>query len=238
MPHDCLAPLLAAPWDATAVRVPGNRGVGAVASGALRALAKNSGPVDRHAARTLTDQIAGLVALALGGVQNPPASANRPCCCKRRSTRSSAPSEIPSCHRRGLPSASASRLATCTESSPTGARASAAGCWPVGSSAATAISASLLAGTGQWGISPTATASAIPPTSPARSEHGTASAPRSSAARWSPNRPRQNEHRTDSGRAPRLPGAECRGRHNRDRCLTAPGATVACRDAAGERGYP
>jgi AraC family transcriptional regulator, positive regulator of tynA and feaB len=77
IPHDCLAPLLAAPWDATAVRVPGDRGVGAVAAGALRALAKNGGPVDRHAARALADQIAGLVALALGGVQKPPASTNR-----------------------------------------------------------------------------------------------------------------------------------------------------------------
>lgn len=77
LPHDCLAPLLAAPQDATAVRVPGDRGVGAVVSAALRALASTSGPVDRHAARALTDQVAGLVALALGGVQQHPRSASR-----------------------------------------------------------------------------------------------------------------------------------------------------------------
>jgi AraC family transcriptional regulator, positive regulator of tynA and feaB len=77
LPHDSLAPLLAAPWDATAVRIPGDRGVGAVASGALRALANTSRPFDRHAGRALTSQLAGLVALALGGVQVPPASTSR-----------------------------------------------------------------------------------------------------------------------------------------------------------------
>ncbi len=75
LPHDLLAPLLATPGDATAIRVRGDRGVGAVASGALRALAAAGGSYDRQAARSLTDQIAALVALALGGITAPPASA-------------------------------------------------------------------------------------------------------------------------------------------------------------------
>jgi AraC family transcriptional regulator, positive regulator of tynA and feaB len=75
LPHDLLAPLLATPGQATAMRVRGDCGVGAVASAALRALASAGGSYDRQAARSLTDQLAGLVALALGGVQAPPASA-------------------------------------------------------------------------------------------------------------------------------------------------------------------
>jgi AraC family transcriptional regulator, positive regulator of tynA and feaB len=77
LPHDLLAPLLATPGDATAMRVRGDRGVGAVASGALRALAAAGGSYDRQAARSLTDQLVALVALALGGVTAPPASATR-----------------------------------------------------------------------------------------------------------------------------------------------------------------
>ena len=69
VPHECLAPLLAAPSQATAVTVPGHSGVGAVVSATLRGLAASDGPIDRSAARTLTDHIAGLIALAVGGVQ-------------------------------------------------------------------------------------------------------------------------------------------------------------------------
>jgi AraC family transcriptional activator of tynA and feaB len=75
LPHDLLAPLLATPDRATAVRVHGDRGVGAVASGALRALADASGSFDRQAVRSLTQHAAALVALALGGVTAPRASA-------------------------------------------------------------------------------------------------------------------------------------------------------------------
>lgn len=77
LPHDLLALLLAAPEAVTAVRVPGDRGVGAIAAGAVRALAVAGGPFDRHAARALGDQLGSLVALALGGVRAPIRSASR-----------------------------------------------------------------------------------------------------------------------------------------------------------------
>jgi AraC family transcriptional regulator, positive regulator of tynA and feaB len=75
LPHDLLAPLLATPGQATAVRVRGDRGIGAVASGALRAFARTGDSYDRQAARSLTNQLASLVALALGNAKAPPASA-------------------------------------------------------------------------------------------------------------------------------------------------------------------
>ncbi|MDQ8044147.1 MAG: helix-turn-helix domain-containing protein [Solirubrobacteraceae bacterium] len=67
LPHAMLAPLLADPAGATAVRVRGDRGVGAVASSALRALATQAGVIDRAAARAVGSHVAGLVALAIGG---------------------------------------------------------------------------------------------------------------------------------------------------------------------------
>lgn len=77
LPHDLLAPQLANPLEATAVRVPGQVGVGAVASAALRSLATVNEPFDRHAARSVGEYLAGLIALAVGGVSTPPASASR-----------------------------------------------------------------------------------------------------------------------------------------------------------------
>lgn len=77
LPHESLAPLLAAPWEATATSIPGDRGVGAVAAGAIKALATARGPFDRHAARALTNQIAALVVLAVGGLQPRAVSAGR-----------------------------------------------------------------------------------------------------------------------------------------------------------------
>jgi potassium-dependent mechanosensitive channel len=77
LPHDSLAPLLAARCDATATTIPGDRGVGAVAAGAIKALATARGPFDRHAARALANQIAALVALAVGGLQPRAVSAGR-----------------------------------------------------------------------------------------------------------------------------------------------------------------
>jgi len=69
VPHECLAPLLATPSEATALRVPGDRGVGAVVAATLRGLAASDGPIERSAARALADHIAGLIALALGSAQ-------------------------------------------------------------------------------------------------------------------------------------------------------------------------
>ena len=77
LPHDALAPLLASPSGATGVRIPGDQGVGAIAASAIRALAQNGADFDRHAAQAVTTHIAGLVALAVGGLVAPPRSATR-----------------------------------------------------------------------------------------------------------------------------------------------------------------
>jgi AraC family transcriptional activator of tynA and feaB len=77
LPHDLLAPYLAAPTEATAVRVTSASGVGGLVSAALRSLAFGSGSFDRHAARAVADQLAGLISLAVGTVQARPRSASR-----------------------------------------------------------------------------------------------------------------------------------------------------------------
>jgi AraC-like DNA-binding protein len=77
LPHELLWPLLAAPDEFTAVRVRGDRGVGAVASGALRALASADATLDMHTRQSLTDQLAGLVALALRAARADSPSATR-----------------------------------------------------------------------------------------------------------------------------------------------------------------
>ncbi|MGH2857837.1 MAG: helix-turn-helix domain-containing protein [Solirubrobacteraceae bacterium] len=77
LPHDLLATRLAAPWEACAVTIPGDQGVGAVASGAIRGLARSAGPLDRHAAQALGDQISTLLALAVGALHAPVKSASR-----------------------------------------------------------------------------------------------------------------------------------------------------------------
>lgn len=77
VPHEVIAPLFTTPAFATAMRVPGNRGVGAVASSALRALSGDPRSIDRRYARVLVDHVVGLVALAVGGVRTPPASVGR-----------------------------------------------------------------------------------------------------------------------------------------------------------------
>jgi AraC-like DNA-binding protein len=77
IPRELLAPLLAAPWEVTAVCVRVDRGVGAVASSALQALARLGSSLDTRAAALLADQIAGLIALALGGAYEPAASTRR-----------------------------------------------------------------------------------------------------------------------------------------------------------------
>jgi AraC-like DNA-binding protein len=77
LPHDLLSPLLAAPWESTAVKVSGESGVGAVTSAAIRALAERGGVPDKEADRALAQQLAELIALSLGQVKAPPPSANR-----------------------------------------------------------------------------------------------------------------------------------------------------------------
>jgi AraC-like DNA-binding protein len=71
VPHDLLGPLLASPEDATGVRVRASSGAGAVASGALRALA-GTGAIDRETSGQLAKQVVGLIALALSGTSNEP----------------------------------------------------------------------------------------------------------------------------------------------------------------------
>jgi AraC family transcriptional regulator, positive regulator of tynA and feaB len=66
VPHDLLAPHLAAPASATAVAVRGDQGLGAVASNTLAGLSRGAGAIDRGASRPLAERVAGLVGLALG----------------------------------------------------------------------------------------------------------------------------------------------------------------------------
>jgi AraC family transcriptional regulator, positive regulator of tynA and feaB len=77
LPHDVLAPKLAAPNEITAVRVRGDSGVGAIASATLRSLSRSIETFDRFTAHALIDQVAGLVALALGRVETPRSRASR-----------------------------------------------------------------------------------------------------------------------------------------------------------------
>lgn len=77
IPHEALAPLVADLDAATALRVRGDVGLGAVASAALRAAAAE-GAADRDAAQALGDHLVGLVALALGGVSGALAEALAP----------------------------------------------------------------------------------------------------------------------------------------------------------------
>jgi AraC-like DNA-binding protein len=76
LPREVLQSRLPAPWEATGVRVPGGDGIGAVASAAIRAAAASAGSLDRQGARALGEQLADLVALALGGVRRRPSSAS------------------------------------------------------------------------------------------------------------------------------------------------------------------
>ena len=64
IPAEMLARRGIAPMT-TARRVDGSRGLGAVASQALRAAAADAHPLDRHTARALADHLCGLIALAL-----------------------------------------------------------------------------------------------------------------------------------------------------------------------------
>jgi len=72
IPRGVLDPLLADPAAATARRVRGDRGLGAVAGGALRAAAAASPGLDRAEGAALGRHLVGLVALALGDVRTAP----------------------------------------------------------------------------------------------------------------------------------------------------------------------
>jgi AraC-like DNA-binding protein len=76
IPHEQLDPLLACPSDATALRVRSDRGVGALASAAIRELAAQPRELDQREARALSDQLIGLVALAVRGLRKRPTSIN------------------------------------------------------------------------------------------------------------------------------------------------------------------
>ncbi len=69
LPAELVAAQLAVPAEATAIRVQGDAGVGAVAAATILGLVRAGGEIDRDAAAALADQVAGLVALALAGVR-------------------------------------------------------------------------------------------------------------------------------------------------------------------------
>ncbi len=73
IPREMLHSRLSAPWEMTGVRA-GDSGVGAVASAAIRAAIVTASSLDRRTSRTLGDQLADLIALALGGLRPQPAS--------------------------------------------------------------------------------------------------------------------------------------------------------------------
>ena len=77
VPHELIACRLADPTSATAVRVSGERGVGAFASAMVQRLANDTSPRDRASARKLNERLADLVALALGDARVPPRSGTR-----------------------------------------------------------------------------------------------------------------------------------------------------------------
>jgi len=77
LPYELVAAQFAVPGDATAIRVRGDAGVGAVAAAAVHGLVRAGAALDREAARTLAEQVTGLIALALAGVHRPAATAAR-----------------------------------------------------------------------------------------------------------------------------------------------------------------
>ena len=67
VPHDVLRPLIADPDDAVSVRVAGDRGVGAVASAAIRALCSERSHLDARQTKGIVEHLAGLIALGITG---------------------------------------------------------------------------------------------------------------------------------------------------------------------------
>jgi AraC-like DNA-binding protein len=76
-PLELLGPRLAVPRAASAVRVAGDSGLGALIAGQLGLLARSAVRLDDPAARMLAEHLAALLALALGRASTPPRSARR-----------------------------------------------------------------------------------------------------------------------------------------------------------------
>ncbi len=77
IPHDVLMPRLATPLAATAVRVAGRCGVGAIAADAVRSLAAQCESLTQPEGRVLADWITQLLALALGSADTGPRPPSR-----------------------------------------------------------------------------------------------------------------------------------------------------------------
>jgi len=77
IPLEFLGPRLALPRAATATLIPGESGLGALIAGQLRLLARPTVALDDEAATLLAEQLAALLALALGRAATPPRSAGR-----------------------------------------------------------------------------------------------------------------------------------------------------------------
>lgn len=77
IPHDLLAPRLADPMGATGRTISGQTGVGALVSTMVRSLQSAVEPLDRQAAREVSDHLAGMIALAAGHAPIGPRPASR-----------------------------------------------------------------------------------------------------------------------------------------------------------------
>ncbi|HEX4864521.1 MAG TPA: helix-turn-helix domain-containing protein [Acidimicrobiales bacterium] len=73
IPKELLSPMLESPLDATAARVPGHRGVGAVAAAEMREIATKATNLGRRDAHALSDHLVNLIALAMRGLRRRPA---------------------------------------------------------------------------------------------------------------------------------------------------------------------
>jgi AraC family transcriptional regulator, positive regulator of tynA and feaB len=75
IPHELLSPMLASPQEVTALRIRGDRGVGAVAVATIRDLAKGPTPdLGRQDSRALADHLVSLISLSLRGLRRSQAS--------------------------------------------------------------------------------------------------------------------------------------------------------------------
>lgn len=77
LPRETLLPVLADPDEVTALTISGTSGVGAVAAASIRGVAQAGVGLSRDEARSLTQHLVGLIALALGSVRAAPPTAGR-----------------------------------------------------------------------------------------------------------------------------------------------------------------
>lgn len=77
VPHDILAPALRGRDVATGLRVSGRSGVGAVASHAIRSVARRCDAIDEAEGRELAGCLAELIAIAVGGARTAPRRLDR-----------------------------------------------------------------------------------------------------------------------------------------------------------------